>query len=728
MSFPFVRQYDTMDCGPACLSMIAAWYGKRISLETIRNKAYLTREGVSFLGLKQAAETLKLKAAGVKIPFSRLTEMSPFPCIVHWNQNHFVVVYSIKKGKVRVADPAIGLLKMTEDEFVTGWCHGQEGENRAGMALLIEPADGFEKIPDDKKAIKALPFFISYIKPYRKTLVFLLAGLLAGSLIQLVFPFLTQALIDRGIHNRDINFVYLLLSGQLALVAGRLVIEFSRGWLLLHLGSRVNIRIVSDFLSKLMKLPIAYFDTKMNGDIMQRIDDNSRIEAYLTSSSLSLLFSLFSIIIFGVVLCFYSLTVLAVFVAGTLLVFLYLLIFMPPRQVLDNVRFRQMSKINGKLIDIVNGMQEIKIAGNEDSNRKEWETFQNDLYRTRLKGLKLSQYQSAGGTLIHESVNVIITVISAKAVIDGPMTLGMMLAVQFIIGQLNGPVSQLVNFMRNTQDAGISLERLAEVHQMDDEEMKDANKKKVIPEETSIEIKNISFQYEGPESPFILKDISLSVPGGRITAIVGESGSGKTTLLKLLMGFYLPVRGEITLGGHPLQSLRTDDLRRLMGVVMQEGYIFPDTILGNIAPGISSPDMRLLNESIAMANLGELIASLPLGLKTKIGAGGHGLSQGQKQRILIARVVYKQPSVVILDEATSSLDANNERVIVENLGSFFRGKTVVVVAHRLSTVKNADNIIVLDSGCIAESGSHADLVKRGGRYFHLVKNQLELGV
>ena len=728
MSFPFVRQYDTMDCGPACLSMIAAWYGKRISLETIRNKAFLTRDGVSFLGLKQAAENLKLKATGVKIPFSRLTAMNFFPCIVHWNQNHFVVIYSIKRGMVRVADPAIGLLKMTEDEFVKGWCNGQEGENKAGMALLIEPAEGFEEIPDDKKAIKPFPFFISYIKPYRKTLALLLAGLLAGSLIQLVFPFLTQALIDRGIKNRDLHLIYLLLSGQLALVAGRLAIEFSRGWWLLHLGSKVNIRIVSDFLSKLMKLPIAYFDTKMNGDIMQRIDDNSRIEAYLTSSSLSLLFSLFNIIIFGVVLGFYSITVLSVFIAGTVLVFIYLLLFMPSRQVLDNVRFRQMSKINGKLIDIVNGMQEIKIAGNEDSNRKEWETFQNDLYRTRLKGLKLSQYQSAGGTLIHESVNVLITVISAKAVIDGTMTLGMMLAAQFIIGQLNGPVSQLVNFMRSTQDAGISLERLAEVHQMDDEEMKDTGKKKIIPEDTSVEIRNISFQYEGPDSPFILKDISLSVPGGQITAIVGESGSGKTTLLKLLMGFYSPVQGEITIGGYPLQSLRTEDLRRSIGVVMQEGYIFPDTILENIAPGISNPDPHLLREAITMANLEDIISSLPLGLKTKVGAGGHGLSQGQKQRILIARVVYKQPSVVILDEATSSLDANNEKVIVENLGSFFRGKTVVVVAHRLSTVKNADKIIVLDSGRIAESGSHSDLVKRGGKYFSLVKNQLELGV
>jgi len=727
MSFPFVRQYDKMDCGPACLSMIAAWYGKRISLETIRNKAYFTREGVSFLGLKSAATAIKLKSVGVKVPFKTLAEKAPMPCIVHWNQNHFIVVCSIKNGKVRVADPAIGMLKMSEEEFMKGWCQPDKDGNSSGMALLLEPEQDFKEMAEDKKSIKPFSFFFSYITPYRKTLLFLLLGLIAGSLIQLIFPFLTQALIDRGINHKDIHLIYLLLCGQLALVAGRLLIEFSRGWLLVHLGSRVNIKIVSDFLYKLMKLPIAYFDTKMNGDIMQRIDDNSRIEAYLTSSSLSLLFSLFNIIIFAVVLGYYSLPILAVFILGTMLVFFYLLIFMPSREILDNIRFRQMSKINGKMIDIVNGMQEIKIAGNEAMNRKEWEGLQEDLLTTRLKGMRLSQYQSAGATLIHETVNVVITVISAKSVIDGTMTLGMMLAVQFIIGQLNGPVSQLVNFMRATQDAGISIERLSEVHQMDDEEKQDAHKSMVLPEDTSFYLRNISFQYEGPDSPFVIRNISMEIPRGKITAIVGESGSGKTTLLKLLMGFYKPVEGTVFMGDMPIDAIGTEVLRKSTGVVMQEGYIFPDTITGNIAPGVENPDPALLSYAIQVSNLESLIKTLPLGLKTKVGVGGHGLSQGQKQRILIARVVYKQPSVLLLDEATSSLDANNEKVIVENLDSFFRGRTVVVVAHRLSTVKNADTIFVLDSGSVAEYGSHTDLVKRDGKYLNLIKNQLELG-
>jgi ATP-binding cassette, subfamily B, bacterial len=575
--------------------------------------------------------------------------------------------------------------------------------------------------------VSSFSFFLSYLQPYKKTLLLLLLGLFAGSLIQLVFPFLTQALIDRGIKNKDIHFIYLLLFGQLALIAGRLIIEFSRGWLLVHLGSKINIRIVADFLSKLMKLPIAYFDTKMNGDIMQRIDDNNRIEAYLTSSSLSLVFSLFNIVVFAIVLAFYNLPVLVIFILGTLLVFFYLLVFMPSRERLDNIRFRQMSRINSKMINIVNGMQEMKIAGNEESNRKDWEKLQNDLLITRIKGLKISQFQSAGGTLIHETINVIITIISATYVIDGSMTLGMMLAVQFIIGQLNGPVSQLVNFMRATQDTKISIERLSEVHRMDDEVRDDESKTPLLPENKSFFLKDVSFQYEGPGSPFVLENISLEIPRGKITAIVGESGSGKTTLLKLLMGFYKPVNGSIFLDRIPFEEINIDSFRKSTGVVMQEGYIFPDTITGNIAPGIEDPDQALLNYAITVSNLEGLIKSLPLGTKTKVGPGGHGLSQGQKQRILIARVVYKQPSILILDEATSSLDANNEKVIVENLSPFFKDKTVIVVAHRLSTVKNADWIVVLESGKITESGTHSDLVSRKGSYFRLIQNQLELG-
>jgi len=727
MSFPFVKQYDAMDCGPACLGMIAAWYGKKISLETIRKKAYLTREGVSFLGIKEAAGSLSMKAVGVKISFDRFKTLSPTPCIVHWNQNHFIVVYRFTKKKILVADPAIGLLKLSEEEFLKGWSSTEDGKGQNGMVLLLEPDNGFDQLKEEHTPKGTFAFFLSYLKPFRRTLLLLSVGLIAGSLIQLVLPFLTQAIIDRGINDKDIRLIYLLLFGQLALIAGRLLIDFSRGWLLLHLGTKININIVSGFLEKLMKLPIAYFDTKMNGDIMQRIDDNNRIESYLTSSSLALLFSLFNIIVFAVVLAFYSLPVLLFFLLGTVLYTLYLLLFMPSREKLDNIRFMQMSSISGKMINMVNGMQEMKIAGNEASNRKEWENLQMELFSTRVKGLKLSQFQSAGGSLIHEATNVIITFISATSVINGTMTLGMMLAVQFIIGQLNGPVSQLVNFLRATQDARISLERLSEIHRMDNEDVDDRDKRQTMPENLTISVKNISFQYEGPGSPLVLNDVSLTIPQGKITAIVGESGSGKTSLLKLLMGFYKPVKGEISIGETPLDAISINVLRKATGVVMQEGYVFPDTILGNIAPGIENPDHGLLKYAVNVSNLNDLIKSLPLGLKTKVGPGGHGLSQGQKQRILIARAVFKQPSVLLLDEATSSLDATNEKMIVENLSEFFHGRTVIVVAHRLSTVKNADNIIVLSGGRIVESGNHDQLVKNNGSYLRLIQNQLELG-
>ncbi len=475
-----------------------------------------------------------------------------------------------------------------------------------------------------------------------------------------------------------------------------------------------------------MDLPIAYFDTKLNGDILQRIDDNIRIESYLTSSSLAILFSLFNFVVFGVVLAIYSLPVLLVFIAGTALYILYVTLFMPSRERLDNIRFMQMAEAGNKMINIVNGMQEIKLAGNEATNRREWETHQKDIYRTRIKGLRILQFQTAGGTLIHESANIIITVISATLVINGSMTLGMMLAVQYITGQLNGPVSQIVNFMRATQDARISLERLAEVHAMETERQQEEGSA-VMPGEVNISVRNLSYRYEGPGSPWVIKDLDLVIPAGKITAIVGESGSGKTTLLKLLMGFYKPSDGTIMINGNTLEEISIDSLRSSTGVVMQEGYIFPDTILGNIAPGTDQPDMERVALAVRVASLGPLTQTLPAGLKTRVGQGGHGLSQGQKQRILIARVVYKQPSLLLLDEATSSLDASNERMIVENLAGFYAGRTVVIVAHRLSTVRHADMIVVLDRGTVSESGTHEELTARRGIYYKLIRDQLEMG-
>ena len=635
MPFPFMRQYDAMDCGPACISMIAQWHGRYLSLETIRSKAWITREGVSFLGLKSAAESLGFNVIGVKIPFSKLADQAPLPCIVHWQQNHFIVVNRIGRGKVWVSDPALGRLRLDYDEFLKGWASDSSEELPSGMALFLDPTEKFLNLADDQRPGNGLRFLIPYLKPHRKKIALLLLGLVAGSLIQLVFPFLTQAIIDKGIVNHNLKLIYLILLGQMALISGRLIVEFMRGWILLHLGTKLNITIVSDFLRKLMSLPIAYFDTRLNGDILQRIDDNNRIENYLTSSSLAILFSFFNMVVFGAVLAFYSIPVLLIFLTGTVLYLLYVSLFMPSREILDNIRFRQMADAGNKMINIVNGMQEIKLAGNEKTNRKEWEELQLDLHRTRVRGLKLFQFQSAGGTLIHESTNILITVISATSVINDTMTLGMMLAVQFIIGQLYGPVSQIVNFLRATQDARISLERLAEVHAMEPEESSDTGGQSKIPDDKTLMIRNLSFRYEGPGSPYVIRDLNVTVTPGKVTAIVGESGSGKTTLLKLIMGFYEPSSGEISIGNKNIKSIKVSELRKSFGVVMQEGYIFPDTIGSNIAPGEEDPDQERLRYAITLSNLSDLIGSLPLGLKTRIGPGGHGLSQGQRQRILI---------------------------------------------------------------------------------------------
>jgi ATP-binding cassette subfamily B protein len=707
--------------------MIALFHGKRLSLETIRKRAWITREGVSFLGLKSAAESMGFRAVGVKLPIGRLMKDAPLPCIVHWRQNHFIVVNRVSDSKVWVSDPAIGRFKMNHDEFRRGWISGEAGGEPAGMALLLEPGPEFARLQDDPRPSGGFQFLAPYLRPFRKQVIWLFAGLLAASAIQLVFPFLTQAIIDRGIKFNDIKIIWLILAGQLALTAGRMAVEFSRGWLLLHMGTKLNIRIVSDFLARLMDLPIAYFDSKLNGDILQRIDDNSRIESYLTSSSLAILFSLFNFVVFGVVLAVYSLPVLLVFLAGTALYVLYVTLFMPARERLDNIRFMQMAEAGNRMINIVNGMQEIKLAGNEAANRKEWEAQQKEIYTTRIKGLRILQFQTAGGTLIHESANILVTVISATLVINGSISLGMMLAIQFITGQLNGPVSQIVSFMRATQDARISLERLAEVHAMEPEEQPGAGNTLPMPGKADIEMRDLSFRYEGPGSPWVLRNLDLLIPSGKITAVVGESGSGKTTLLKMLLGFYPPAEGAILIGGHRLEEITISSLRKNTGAVMQEGYIFPDTIMGNIAPGEEQPDTGKIELAARVASLGPLLDILPSGLLTRVGQGGHGLSQGQRQRILIARVVYKQPSLLLLDEATSALDASNERMIVENLAEFYAGRTVVIVAHRLSTVRHADNIVVLEKGRVAEAGTHSGLVARKGTYYRLIRDQLELG-
>jgi ATP-binding cassette, subfamily B, bacterial len=727
MSFPFVKQPDAMDCGPACLKMIAGFYKMNFSLESLRKKCYITREGVSFLGLSEAADSLGFRTLGVKISFEVLNENVPLPCIVHWRQKHFIVVYKIKNDKIWAADPGVGLIKFSRDEFLRNWASTTIDNKPAGLVLIIEPTPSLFKNDSDREKTSGFKFLVKYFRFYKKYLYQLVIGLLLGSCIQLVIPFLTQSIVDIGLNNNDIGFIYLILFAQLALVFGRMSVEFIRGWLLLHIGSRVNVAVISGFLQKLMSLPVAFFDTKLTGDILQRIEDNNRIEEFLTSASLNILFSFFNLVVFGIVLAVFSLKILLIFLTGSVLYILWVSLFMKSRARLDHQRFKQMSVSGNKLINIVNGMQEIKLTQSELSMRWDWEKLQASLFGLKVKALSLIQYQSAGATFINEISNVLITIIAATSVLKGEMTLGGMLAVQFIIGQLNVPVSQIIGFFRMSQDAKMSLDRLSEVHNLDDEEPDPEVKIRKLPEKKDIYFNNLSYQYEGPRSPYALKNIDLFIEENKITAIVGTSGSGKTTLLKMLLGFYQPVEGEILIGDLRLSNLSLRIWREKVGAVMQDGFLFPDTIASNIAPGVEEINEERLVRAVEIANIKGFIESLPLGYNTKIGANGHGLSEGQKQRLLISRVIYKNPDIIIFDEATNSLDANNEKVIVENLSEFFIGKTVIVVAHRLSTVRYADKIVVLDNGRIIETGTHDILIGNRGAYFNLVKNQLELG-
>ena len=727
MSFPFVKQPDGMDCGPACLKMIAAYYKMSFSLESLRKRCYITREGVSFLGLSEAADSLGFRTIGVKIPFEMLNENVPLPCIVFWRQKHFIVVYKISKDKVWVADPAVGLVKYSHEEFIKSWASTVADGKPVGLVLIIEPTPALYEKENEQETVHGFRFLFKYFRLYKRYFYQLVLGLILGSCIQLLIPFLTQSIVDIGLNNNDIGFIYLILFAQLALVFGRMSVEFIRSWLLLHIGSRVNVAIISGFLQKLMSLPVAFFDTKLTGDILQRIEDNNRIEEFLTSASLSILFSFFNLLVFAIVLAIFNVKILLLFLTGSALYIIWVSLFMKSRGRLDQERFRKMSISGSKLINIVNGMQEIKLTQSELAMRWDWEKVQASLFSLKVRGLGLLQYQSAGATFINEITNVIITIIAATSVLNGNMTLGMMLAVQFIIGQLNVPVSQIIGFFRMAQDARMSLDRLAEVHHMDNEEPDPEMKVRKLPDRKDIYINNLSFQYEGPRSPFALKDIDLFVEENKITAIVGTSGSGKTTLLKMLLGFYQPVTGEILVGDTRLTNLSLKLWREKVGAVMQDGFLFPDTIASNIAPGTEDIDVERLLNAAEIANIKGFIESLPLSYNTKIGANGHGLSEGQKQRLLIARVVYKNPEIIIFDEATNSLDANNEKVIVENLSDFFRGKTVLVVAHRLSTVRDADKIVVLDTGRIIETGNHETLISKRGAYYNLVRNQLELG-
>jgi ATP-binding cassette subfamily B protein len=715
-----------MSCGPTCLKIIAKYYNLSISFDSIYRKCNLSKEGVSMLELANAADFFKLKTLSVQINVTDLIKMAPLPCIVHWEQNHFVVVTpNSTSKKIEVADPAIGIIKYTKQEFCTKWLGTIDDIN--GVALLLEPTPDFYNQATAKAPSISWGFLTQYLTQHKRYFGQLIIGLMVASLLQLIFPFLTQSIIDVGINIKNLQYIYIILIAQLFLFAGRTVTDFIRSHILLHIGTRINISILSDFWIKLMKLPVSYFDTKKTGDILQRIGDHNRIQQFLTAGSLSTLFSLFNLIIFSVVLLIYSVPVFVVFLSGSILYFVWIRFFLSYRRKLDSMRFSLASRENTATMQLIQGMQEIRLNNCDKPKRWEWERLQAALFKLSFKGLSISQYQQAGAFLLNEGKNLIITFFVAKSVLEGQLTLGAMLAIQYIIGQLNSPIEQLIGFMQQAQDAKLSLERLNEIHSLEDEEPKESNLQKFLPENKTISLQNVSFTYVGAGNEPVLNKINVEIPDKKITAIVGMSGSGKTTLLKLLLKFYEHYNGDIKVGESNLNTISHNFWRNQCSSVMQDGFIFNDTIANNIALVDESPDYNKLTEACNIANIMQFIEQLPLGFNTKIGAEGNGISQGQKQRILIARAVYKNPHFIFFDEATNALDANNEKAILENLQDFFVDKTVVVVAHRLSTVKNADNIVVLQNGEIVEQGTHETLTSKRGYYYELVKNQLELG-
>ncbi len=733
-TFPSYIQADSKDCGPTCLKIIAKNYGKVINIQELRNLSETNREGSNLLFLSDAAEKIGFRTLGVKLNLLKLDEV-PLPCILHWNSNHYVVLYKIKKGTYYISDPAIGLIEYTQQEFLKFWIGNNVTDNtEEGIALLVEPTPNFRnsktQIPNSKvnEEEKSLGFSLlfNYILPYKSFVFQLIIGLLAGSLLQLIFPFLTQSVVDVGIQNQNIHFIYMVLFAQLFLFFGKTALELIRSWILLHLSSRINISLISDFFIKLMNLPISFFDVRMTGDIMQRINDHHRIERILTTSSLSVLFSFINMFIMGGVLAYYNLQIFTVFFIGSFFYFLWVTLFLKRREKLDYKRFAEVSQEQSKVIELINGMQEIKLHNAEKQKRWGWEYVQARLFKVSMKGLVLEQTQSVGSNFINELKNIIIIFLSAKLVIDGQITLGMMMAISSIVGSLNGPIVQLISFIREAQDAKISLARLSEIHDKEDETQNDEEKIHDIPQDADIVIKDLSFRYIGSDVN-VLENLNLTIPANKITAIVGTSGSGKTTLMKLLLKFYEPNSGEVLINKTPLSRLSQKSWRYHVGSVMQEGYIFSDTIANNIAIGVDIINKEKLAYASDVANIKTFIEDYPLGYNTKIGMEGVGMSTGQKQRLLIARAVYKNPEMLFFDEATSALDANNEKEIMEKLDIFFKDKTVVVIAHRLSTVMNADQIVVLEKGKIVEIGNHQGLVQLKGSYYELVRNQLQLG-
>ena len=733
-TFPHYPQQESADCGPACLRMIAKYYGRQYSLEMLRNHSFISREGVSMLGISDAAEYLGMHTLGVKITFEQLANEAVLPCILHWNQNHFVVCYGIRRKrfsddyKIYIADPASQKLCYNKEEFCKCWLSTKVAGKDCGTALLLEPGVNFGQVEDEFKAReKSFASFIRYLLPYKKLFFQLLLGMVLGSLLQLIFPFLTQAMVDVGIGNRDLGIITLILIAQLMLFFSQLTVGYIRSWILLHINSRIDISLISDFLQKLTSMPLHFFDSKNTGDIMQRIGDHGRIKSFLMGNSFSIMFSLVNFIVFMFILAYFDTRILLIFSVGNSLYVAWILFFMRFRRELDAKRFNLSSTEQSRIIQLIQGMQDIKLNNCEKQKRWEWERIQVRLFNVSVKGLTIGQIQQSGSAFFTQATNIIISFIAARAVVEGNMTLGMMMSLTYIIGQVSAPIGDFIGFAHALQDARISMERLNDIHAQEDEEYDICNKLSLLPENGTITVRDLTYSYSGAERDYAIKNLSLDIPEGKVTAIVGESGSGKTTLIKLLQGFYKPNSGTIKVGGISLDCINPHLWRKSTGSVMQESYIFSDTIAKNIALSTDEVDVKRLYDSALLANADEFISALPLGYNTRIGMEGSGVSQGQRQRLLIARAIYKNPKYLFFDEATNSLDATNERIIMENLQKIFLNRTVVIAAHRLSTVMNADNIVVMKKGEIMEQGTHSELVALRGHYYTLVKNQLELG-
>jgi ATP-binding cassette subfamily B protein len=724
--FPFYPQLEAMDCGSTCLRMVAKFYGRFYSLEYLREISNTGKDGVSLLDLSEAAELIGLKTLAVEADIVQLQDVIPKPCIINWGNNHFVVVYHQDLSKVWIADPAQGKFKLNNDEFIQKWIGEDADVENSGIVLICQSTPDFYTFNGKESQKGSWQYVSNYFKQYKALIFQIIIGLFLGSILQLFFPFFIKSIVDIGINNNDLSFIALVLIAQLILFISQISVEFIRNWNILHVGSRVNISLLSDFLIKLTKLPFRFFDTKLPGDLIQRFNDHERVQKFLSSTSLISIFSILNLLAFGVVLLFWNKAIFTIFIIGSLLNIVWVLGFMKWRKSLDIKRFEYNSDNQNSINEMITGMQDIKLFNAEKLKRWSWEKVQAKLFNTETENLKLEQVQRAGALFFNETKNLLIIYLVAQGVLNTTLTLGMLVAIQYIIGQLNMQINQLTEFLKSMQDAKISLERIGEIHLKENETVIEENNN-VFPSEGDIVLENVNFSYAGVNATPNIKNINLGIPNGKITAILGPSGSGKTTLLKILLNLYKPTEGNIKFGELNLLSVNPRLWRSKIGVVMQDGHLFSDSIAKNIALGEEIIDKRKLQQSINIANLQSYIEYLPLGYNTMIGPEGQGLSQGQKQRILIARAVYKEPDFLFFDEATSALDTFNEMLILENIKAAFKNKTIIIVSHRLSTVLKADQIVVMEDGEMIEVGSHEELTFVRGAYYQLVKNTLELG-